>query len=153
MEWPKAKVGEVQGRNDLWMSSAAWSWCIEAKMGWMGPNETGEANHLLAMACVDAQRIRGLRDYKSLVGVALGCLHSFVQHEDILDQQLSQTIGALQLLEYDALAWCFPPSIRRLRDGNRLYPGLMLLARVVEVEADEESGGNTLAEQPSGADG
>lgn len=50
-----------------------------------------------------------------------------------VEEGLLRLLSGVEQVPYDALAWCFPAITRGLIDrrGEKVYPGVLLVARVV----------------------
>jgi len=128
-----------RGRLDLWLSSAVESYLIEAKQAWPylgGATGSRTAGGALKEAHADALNLV-LTDPELRVGVAFCSPYHHLRGGNRVEDELRRLLEEVQQLPWDAMAWCFPAATRALvdRHGERVYPGVLLLASVV---ADSE---------------
>lgn len=126
------------GRCDLWICGDKKSELVEAKFHWINmlSKQISElAANYLDIAVCDAVNTRGTDDIDA-IGVAF--LPVYVKENKINDSMtlediIEQTIEAVQKIDADLVAWCFPKRLRKHvgeQYGNYL-PGIIMLARKV----------------------
>jgi hypothetical protein len=124
-----------RGRLDLWLSSAAESYLVEAKQAWpyLG-DATGitTATRALNEAHADAVNLV-LTEPELRIGVAFCSPYHQFRSQRGVEDELLRLLAEVQQIQCDAMAWCFPAATRALVDrrGETVHPGVLLLARVV----------------------
>jgi hypothetical protein len=133
---PKTRKGKQwTGRCDLYMNIGGIKFACEVKQKFLMPK-----NHLnddvksvkrdFDWACDNA------RDLHPREGRRLGiCFVTprFPRSRIPYDSYLESFLTSLQKLEYDAIAWWFPPQARKLKwlENNRTFPGVIILIHEV----------------------
>jgi hypothetical protein len=133
---PKIRKGKKRsGRCDLLIDIGGDKLACEVKQKFLTPknhrnDDVRSVKYDFGWACDDA------RDLHPREGRRLGIcfvtprfLHSQIPYESYLKNFLT----SLQKLEFDAIAWCFPPKARELKwfENNKTYPGSIILIREV----------------------
>lgn len=132
----KVRKGEQgTGRCDLEIQTGRSKFVCEIKQKFLIPrdrrnNGVGEVKTFFDMACNDARKLP-LQEARRL-GICFitpRFLHSQIPYDSCLENFLTR----LHRLEYDAIAWYFPPKARDLRwhENNRIFPGAIILIREI----------------------
>jgi hypothetical protein len=143
-EFPSAKdeLSNAYGRNDAWLKNEDSEYYIEAKQLWPELAQDLSLSHIPAMMAAAEQAARQVRvaplpetPESNVHRVALVFISPrFSPQPDFaLNSALERVQVYLRTQQYDALAWTFPRntiSYKSLRT-NRMYPGVILLARVI----------------------
>ena len=142
-EFSSAKEGiaHTYGRNDAWLYDGQSEYYVEAKHQWVElEREDGPVMVQAALANAEANArlvvIEPLELSAHVYRVALVfiCPRYPATKTDEPDRALLRLQEYLRQQCFDALAWTFTESTYRYRSQrtNRYYPGVMLVARVVE---------------------
>jgi len=144
-EFGARKRGIKQGRCDLYIypNGKRKGEYIEAKQVWSKYNERKEEWNLnqiqpsLTLAMKNAQDIIVSKDDPSIkIGLIFIAPYIYRDCKHKIDHHIETIIKDVPSARYDAFAWSFPAIVRNLNGGgqykNFIFPGVMLLASVVE---------------------
>gem|GEM_PF-5947291 len=127
-----------RGRLDLWLASATSSYVVEAKQSWpvLGSANAASTIEDAATAATDDAASLVVTEPQTRVGVAFCAPYCGKHLKAEVEPALDDLLETLNHVPHDALAWCFPPSTRELVDSTQkdIYPGVILLARVVNLD-------------------
>jgi hypothetical protein len=143
-EFPSQKRKEKDagdGRCDLWIRSAGAEEGapFEAKYAQVGPeNARAEAENLLKKACEDA---KNLSDEwfveRQRYGLAFCSLSVQITEKTDVERCIASVLKELSSLDLAAIAWAFPPIMRKPQTNDNWYrPGVFLMIRVQEYTAE-----------------
>jgi len=139
-EFPQSKRqrrSRFFGRADLFLQSPRSQDYVEAKFAWLSVKGTARGIDAFLKALLDA-----LTDARNLdlpsgrarrIGVAFAAVYSPKGNQKAVSELLSSVFDRLQAADFDAAAWCFPPTARMLtwkdHHTTKVYPGVILLAK------------------------
>jgi len=124
------------GRTDLYFANEYDEELIEAKFQWicMGSNKTGRiVDATLERAVIDAKKSRA--NDKDVKAVAVGFFPVYKKYKRVgdCDELIEQTVRDFSKQGFHAMAWCFPPQMRRyVADNGNLWPGIIMLAKSID---------------------
>jgi len=128
----------IKGRADLRLVIAD-NWdSIEAKVSYLSDShDTPRVVTRLEQACEDVKKVPKAED-ELRIGVLFCCPEISVSDYGPVDMKLETFRAALMSIKNDAFAWCFPAITRELTPASGQYkdyryPGLFLLARIVDL--------------------
>lgn len=130
------RENQYAGRCDLAIDVNGESFAIEAKQAWCGIGTQAEngferAETVLGEAVGCARQLTS--DLGRRFGLCFAVPHLPLSDQDDVEELLRPWLRQVRFeLEYDLMAWYFPQKGRRLRaDNDRLYPGVILIAREI----------------------
>lgn len=124
------------GRCDLWISTEINEAIIEAKFKWLSLRSTKTkeiVERIIKKATQDAKKTRG--NEGDLQAIAVGFFPVYVPKKwgDKVDQLIEESIEKFCLVDYHALAWCFPKENRKkISTKGYLYPGIIMVIKNIE---------------------
>jgi hypothetical protein len=131
-----------RGRLDLWLRSASAAYVIEAKLEWVSLTShlVEPGINSLDEACSDVLNLV-LTEDQTRVGIAFCVPYIKRNLASQVDQKVGDLLDLLNRVNHDAIAWCFPSCTRALLDRKQeeVYPGIILLARIVRKEDSNEA--------------
>jgi len=131
--WKSSKP--YSGRVDLYFNFSGKEFIVEVKQVWSGytvsrVNPCFRLDKVLKSACRDVRKSLPYGQHRLAF---LFAMPYFQKHmKDSVSKRVQMWIKAIRGLDYDALAWVFPPDTRHLSDDKYYYPGIALVIKEVK---------------------
>lgn len=122
------------GRADLWFTQGNKEYYVEAKKIEISLSEkayssTKKITEKLKAARDDAARIKKMGEGQAL-GIVFASPYLALSEFEKMNKRLNIFIDEIEQIEYDFLAYAFPPNCRTLEHGKYFFPGVVLIGRV-----------------------
>ncbi|MEW6613984.1 MAG: hypothetical protein AB1401_00710 [Thermodesulfobacteriota bacterium] len=122
-----------KGRVDLWIGTSEEEWSIETKYD--GVN----LKTLQASSQIEKTILKAIDDIKRVrcnggIGVGVAFIEPCIKKEEAtnLDNDIQAFINMILPRQDHAIAWCFPKIVRQLEYKGCYYPGIILIANVLD---------------------
>jgi len=122
------------GRCDLWFTHREEEFYIEAKQIYVSLSERAEVSHkhinkALQSTRKDVARIGERNGSEKTLGMVFIVPYLALRDEGHIEQSIEKLLDAIELVDYDIMAYTFPPNCRGLKYRNYIYPGVVLIGR------------------------
>lgn len=123
------------GRADLWFTCESNEYYIEAKQVWVSLSKKARSSiqkikDALKSAKKDAGRVRGKSGKWHSLGIVFAVPYLALSKEEYLDERLEMFMDEIKKINYDIMAYAFPPGYRGLKYNGDIYPGVVLIGKV-----------------------
>jgi hypothetical protein len=121
-----------KGRIDFYFSVKGQHFIAEAKDCWSGAGDestdpTFRIGKRLQAALSDIKKVKSYGDRQLAILFVKPVLPA--KKRKNAARLIKRWLGLVRKMEFDAVAWYFPESARRIKWKNRLYPGVMILIK------------------------